>query len=373
MPPVGDRSNNESIYQGNDQGNDQDNDQTRERSHDRVFAIGDIHGCAYELEVLLGRISPTKRDCVIFLGDYIDRGPDSKAVIDLILDLRERCDIICLKGNHEEMFVDFLERPASRGAGLFILNGGSATLASYAGDGGSFEIPREHIEFLYGLKVSYETATCFFVHAGVPLRPLSTITAEDEPHLLWSREPFLSSDYKWGKLIVHGHTPVTNVDRRANRINLDTGCVYEGCLTALELPSGKLFQVPRRSSYSEVVPQLTEPESRVAVRFEGRLPLSCGRKNEARNEFETLNYNQFGLLMRETMVREAPLLKAGDLIDGVIGLDPALPDDRDPVHFSGQVVRTEVRGGAAVYAVAIERISDGSEGRKWVERPKASR
>jgi serine/threonine protein phosphatase 1 len=335
----------------------------------RLFAIGDIHGCASELEQLIVKMRPTTGDVVVFLGDYIDRGPDAKGVIDLILDLRSRCEVVCLKGNHEEMFLDFLERPASRGAGLFILNGGSATLASYAGGGGSFEIPREHIEFLYSLKISYEKDGFFFVHAGVPNQPLRTLTEEHESLLLWSREPFLSSQYDWGKVIVHGHTPVGKVDVRKNRINLDTGCVYEGSLTAMEFPSRAVYDVRRSSSYKESVRQLTEADSRIAVRFEGFLPLRAGRIGEASFDFETLNYNQFGLLMRETTVREIPLLRPGDKIAGIIGLDPGRPDARDPVEFTGDVVRSETRGGAAVYAVSIERITDGSEGRRWIDRP----
>ena len=334
----------------------------------RLFAIGDVHGCARELDLLLTQINPRSGDTLVFLGDYIDRGPDARTVIDLILDLRRRCEVICLKGNHEDMFLDFLERPASKGAGLFILNGGSATLASYGSGGGSFEVPREHIEFLYTLKLWHETEQYFFVHAGVPEQALSSIREEDDAFLLWAREPFLSSEYKWEKKIIHGHTPMPIVERRANRINIDTGCVFDGHLTAVELPSETLIQV-RRQARLEPVRQLTiSDDVRIAVRFEGRLPVQAARIGEVALEFETLNYNQFGLLMRDPKPSKDPVFNAGDQIEGVIGKDASGKDQRDPVQFAGVVVRAETRGTSPVYAIKIDRITDGSDGRKWITR-----
>ena len=371
---------------------------TTEPAKRRIFAIGDVHGCARELDLLLAKIQPQPEDLVVFLGDYIDRGPDAKTVIDLVIELRRRCEVICLKGNHEDMFLDFLERPASKGAGLFILNGGSATLASYGSGGGSFEIPREHIEFLYTLKLWHETDDYFFVHAGVPEQPLSTIRTEDDAFLLWAREPFLSSEYNWGKLIVHGHTPMPLIEQRPNRINIDTGCVFDGHLTAVELPAMTFHQVHRQAKL-EPVRQLTiSDDVRIAVRFEGRLPIRAGRFGEMKDEFETLNYNQFGLLMRDPTPGKDPKFNAGDAVEGVIGMAPSASADspwgsqtqsptdvsaaesgaasgaptsevRDPVQFSGTIVRSETRGTFPVYAIKIDRITDGSDGRKWITRP----
>ncbi len=342
--------------------------------------------------MLLTKINPQKNDTVVFLGDYIDRGPDSRTVIDLILDLKKRCGVVCLKGNHEDMFLDFLERPASKGAGLFILNGGSATLASYGSGGGSFEVPREHIEFLYTLKLWHETEDYFFVHAGVPEQPLSSVREEDDSILLWAREPFLSSQYQWEKRIIHGHTPMPAVESRMNRINIDTGCVFDGSLTAVEMP-GEVFHQIRRQAQREPVRELTiSDDVRIAVRFEGRLPVLCSRAGEAPIEFETLNYNQFGLLMRDPRPSKDLVFNAGDQIEGVIGQDskstargafanssnssqvsqaksPAGPSaQRDPVQFTGTVVRSETRGASPVYAIKIDRITDGSDGRKWITR-----
>ncbi len=330
-----------------------------------LYAIGDIHGCSRELELLLARIYPKTSDTVVFLGDYIDRGPDSKGVIDIILDLQSKTNVVALKGNHEQLFLDFLESPQSPGAGVFILNGGGATLASYPGPGGTFEIPERHIEFLYGLKLKYETATHFFVHAGVPLKPLSEINDADTEALIWSRQPFLSSDYRWEKTIVHGHTPVPSPEILANRINLDTGCVYNGHLTAIEIPSGRLIQVPRESAASRVQVHAPSNEHRVAVRFTGRLPMHVKMPDGKSRVFETLNYNQFGVLMREiSSAGSAALLEKDQVIEGTIG-----PSGPGAIQFQGTVARVESRNNVRLYGVSLSRVTNGNEGREWIERP----
>jgi serine/threonine protein phosphatase 1 len=340
----------------------------------RTFAVGDIHGCAAELEALLERIRPTKLDRFVFLGDYVDRGPASRRVIDLIIDLDELCEVIALKGNHEAMFLDFLERPESSGAGLFILNGGSATLASYSTGDGSFEIPETHINFLRNLRLTFETDTHFFVHAGVPLQLLSTIDLKmHEEQLLWSRHPFLSTDFRWEKVIVHGHTPAPEPERKPNRINLDTGCVYGGMLTAIELPEGRFHQVARGTKVAPLLFPLdskkkdTPAHARIALRFSGRLPVVISRPNGAKHKFETLNYNQFGLLLTEKDIsspgQSAAGLEVGEHIEGSIGSGENL------ILFSGSVVRIDTRGEHANYGVRIERISNDDSGNEWINRP----
>lgn len=345
----------------------------------RTFAVGDVHGCAAELEALLERLQPKEDDTFVFLGDYVDRGPSARRVIDLIIALSERCEVICLKGNHEAMFLDFLEHPESAGAGLFILNGGAATLASYETEGGAFEIPESHLHFLQKLKLWHQTDTHFFVHAGVPLQPLASLSeTEHEQLCLWSRQPFLSTSYKWEKIVVHGHTPAPEPERKANRINVDTGCVYGGRLTALELPAGKFHEVARGT---KVTPSLfpidrarSTASARIALRFSGRLPVEASRDGEAKMAFETLNFNQFGLLMAETMQSKAslqakgaaePRLAMGDVIEGRIG------DGEAAIMFQGEVVRIESRGEFAHYGVRIDRISNGNGGREWITRPAA--
>ena len=116
----------------------------------RTFVIGDVHGCAEELEELLSLLPIDPDSTVIFLGDYIDRGPDSRRVIDLVLSVEKRCSVVALMGNHEEMFAEFLHDPQSAEAARFIYNWGGATLASYALPGGGYKIPKHHLPFSQG-------------------------------------------------------------------------------------------------------------------------------------------------------------------------------------------------------------------------------
>lgn len=337
----------------------------------RIYAVGDVHGCAAELEMLIKKLEIDRDTLVIFLGDYVDRGTDSRRVIDLVLELRERCEVIALMGNHEAMFIDFLERPESIGSGLFILNGGSSTLANYAGPGGSFDIPQTHIEFLKSLKLFHETETHFFVHAGVPLRKklreLDPIL--DRETFLWTRGAFLTSKESWDKIIVHGHTPADQPEHFANRINVDTGCVFGGALTAYDVTNDRFISVERQPASERTMPVLTDESKRIAVRFAGRMPVHAGRPGEKRVEFETLNYNQFGLLLRETKLSTAVRFANGDVIEGTIG-----DDHRTAVQFEGQIVRTETRHGLALYGVKLEKVSNdqganGTGGDGWMTRP----
>ena len=210
----------------------------------KIFAIGDIHGCLWSLEKLLN-ILPVNwgKDLVIFLGDYIDRGPDPRGVIEKILELKEfyKDKIITLKGNHEWMFERFL-----RGIDIdvFLYNGGGATLRSYYNKEGYLEIPEEHLRFLKELKLYYETDNYIFVHAG--LRPGKELKEQSEEDLLWIRESFYLSEYKFPKTIVFGHTPFPAPLILEDRIGIDTGCVYGGALTAIELPEKKIYQIECR-------------------------------------------------------------------------------------------------------------------------------
>lgn len=337
----------------------------------RIIAIGDIHGCASELESLIERLAPTRNDLLVFLGDYIDRGPNSARVIDLILELKSRCEVVALMGNHERMFLDFLEHPESAGAGLFILNGGSSTLANYAGPEGSFEIPEAHIRFFHSLKYFHEVEDYFFVHAGVPDVPLKSVTPDKyASDLLWMRQPFLSSSYDWSKVIVHGHTPVSAPEIKANRIAIDTGCVYDGALTAFEIPSRAFIQVEKgvKGESPVLAHSANEGSSRIAMRFNGRLPVLAGRPGERPRDFETLNYNQFGLLLRELEGAEAPPIEEGEKIAGTIA-----PATKSKIEFIGHVVRTETRAtglsSGILYGVRIDRVTAGAEGRYWIDRP----
>lgn len=338
--------------------------------YSRIYAIGDVHGCAAELESLLARLKIDKQTLVIFLGDYVDRGFESRRVIDVVLDLKKRCEVVALMGNHEAMFLDFLERPESVGAGLFILNGGSATLANYGGPGGSFEIPETHFDFLRRLKLYFETPKHFFVHAGVPLRKklanLDPIL--DRETFLWTRGPFLTTKESWDKIIVHGHTPSEQPELHPNRINVDTGCVFGGTLTAYEVGTNEFISVEKFETHSAPPPVLTDETKRFAVRFNGRMPVKASRPGQKRTAFETMNYNQFGLLLREENPPFQGTFETGDIIEGTIG-----DDHRTAVDFEGQIVRTEFRLGLALYGVKLDKVASdhgpSGTGKDWLVRP----
>lgn len=335
----------------------------------KIFAIGDVHGCARELAELLAMLPIEPDSTAVFLGDYLDRGPDSKGVIDLILDLRKRCQVIALKGNHEDMALEFLDRPDSIGAALFILNGGSATLASYSDGQGGYAIPESHRAFLRELRLCWESENHFFVHAGVPDAPLKELDPEAEAELmLWIRAPFLRNQRRWEKIVVHGHTPVEAPEIKPNRINLDTGCVYGNRLTAMDVNSNALWSVPRvkEAEDADKPRYLQVPGgTRVAKRFAGVAPVFLERGGFVL-EFETLNYNEFGLLIQEKQSGGASL-SVGESVQGWIGApgteaSARLARSASRVEFAGTVVRSESRDDLVLYGVKMERTRSDVDG-----------
>lgn len=200
----------------------------------KIFAVGDVHGCVDKLKTLLGMIKlDWDRDMMVFLGDYVDRGPDSRGVIELLLDLKKRHGdrLIFLKGNHEWMFMQFLKGEEQD---FFLQNGGIETLESYLLEKGKTDIPQSHLDFLDNLDLYFETQDYIFVHAG--LRSNIPISEQSPEDLLWIRSPFLKSSYDWGKRIIFGHTPFSVPFIEANKVGIDTGAVYGGRLTCLMLP-----------------------------------------------------------------------------------------------------------------------------------------
>jgi serine/threonine protein phosphatase 1 len=202
-----------------------------------TFAIGDIHGCLEKLKSLLAacdafRDSQSAR--FIFLGDYIDRGPQSKDVLDLLIKgggRRDR-DFVCLRGNHEEMLIRAADKERSdRDLMTWWGNGGEATLKSYGVDDPS-DVPAEHLDWLRSLPLHISDPHRLFVHGGI--RPGIALSSQSAEDLLCIREPFLSSAADHGAIVVHGHTPTTlrKPDLRPNRLNVDTGACFGGPLTA---------------------------------------------------------------------------------------------------------------------------------------------
>ena len=312
-----------------------------------MFAIGDIHGCAAELDELLGILPLAPGSTVVFLGDYIDRGPDSRAVVERIIELRKTNEVVTLMGNHESMLLDFLDGQDEQRVARFIFNGGGATLASYAEPNGAYRIPKAHLEFFKALRLSHDTASHFFVHAGVPNEPLSGINLDQSwQEMLWTRKKFLSSRFAWEKVIVHGHTPVPNVEISPNRINLDTGCVYGGTLSAMELPSHRTYGVPRKRGLARVL--LHDASQRAAVRVRGAIPVQVWSGGIS-FAFETINYSEIGMGIRLRDRAQRGILKLGATVTGVIGADSVLQ-----IPFEGRVVRVAERDGDELFGLSLE-------------------
>ena len=221
---------------------------------ERVYAVGDIHGCLSELCQILDHIkfdlkkNPVERHHLVFVGDYVDRGPDSKGVIDRLIRLQKskpsRTHFIM--GNHEQKLLQFLASPKSSFQGFFMI-GGIETARSYGVKRLHLEtasatkirnklmkkMPSEHMDFLRRLVPSYQRGDYFFCHAGI--RPGISLREQSAHDLTWIRHEFLVSKKLHEKIIVHGHTPQPKPEVRENRINLDTKCYGSGVLTCLVL------------------------------------------------------------------------------------------------------------------------------------------
>jgi serine/threonine protein phosphatase 1 len=198
-----------------------------------IYAVGDIHGSYAKLVRLLKHCRNHRSGRTaqfVFIGDYIDRGRHSREVVELLMDLQsaEPGQISCLRGNHEEMLIGAFRY---HDKALWLCNGGDMTLRSYKVT--SVEaIPEEHLAWFDSLPLSFSDDKRFFVHAGI--RPGTPLDQQNREEMLWIREPFLSDPRDHGRYIVHGHTPLETglPEHLPNRLNLDTGAVFGGPLTA---------------------------------------------------------------------------------------------------------------------------------------------
>jgi serine/threonine protein phosphatase 1 len=251
-----------------------------------VYAVGDVHGCYELLKALLADITRDlgerargRRPILIFLGDYVDRGPDSHKVVEAMVWLQRRSDleVHLLKGNHEQALLDFIERP-EEGAG-WLTYGGQETLAAYgveppgpyaeagamalARDALLARMPAAHLRLLQRLELMAAVGDYCFVHAGV--RPGTPLSAQLEHDLLWIRQPFLEAEGPHEKVVVHGHTWIDERPQLLpHRLGLDTGAYVTGVLTAVRL-DGREQQVM----------QVGKPFEGLASRAaEGRLTLA---------------------------------------------------------------------------------------------------
>lgn len=208
----------------------------------RLYAVGDIHGCLGHLENLMREVPIAREDTVVFIGDYIDRGPDSRGVVDYVLDFRRHHpQTVCLMGNHEDMLLDFLEKRGEYGPGVFLYNGGGATLGSYglSPHHPSPSLPPEHLQFFRTLKLTHEQGGFLFVHGG--LKPEVPLEKQEKHDLLWIRDEFFGWEHELGLTVVFGHTPMVRIFLNPPwSIGIDTGAVYGGKLTCVELADGEV-------------------------------------------------------------------------------------------------------------------------------------
>jgi serine/threonine protein phosphatase 1 len=218
----------------------------------RVAAIGDVHGEIHKLRQLLGVLEKelAPEDTLLFIGDYIDRGPDSKGVVDLVLSLREHRNVVALRGNHEQMLLDAYRysqpeqgalKPDWEFASNWFSNGSKATLESY-GEAARWwqRIPEEHWAFFRSTLIEYKVGNYHFVHAGMLPKGVRWDMPEYPPKL-WIREEFLESTQDFGAIVVFGHTPMKRPLVMGNKIGIDTGATYGGPLTAIVVDPEERF------------------------------------------------------------------------------------------------------------------------------------
>lgn len=239
-----------------------------------IYAVGDIHGHLSELDRILALIDADggAAQPIVFLGDYTDRGPNSRGVIDRLIEGKASGrNWILLKGNHDRLFEWFMEDKPRHDPHMLIgfhwfhdRIGGRETVESYGLDASSGKrvkdlhaearevIPRTHVEFLRDLDLSYETDDLFFCHAGI--RPEVPLDQQDEEDLVWIRQEFHQHKDPHPKLIVHGHTPVMRATHYGNRVNLDSGAGYGDPMSAAVFEDGKVWALTPQGR------QLMEPE-----------------------------------------------------------------------------------------------------------------
>jgi serine/threonine protein phosphatase 1 len=214
-------------------------------THPLTYAIGDIHGrldLLQEARAAIGAHAGGAARTVICLGDYVDRGPDSKGVVETLMDLTDGSSWICLKGNHEDMMLQALRAERYGSLGQWMWNGGEETLRSYGGRGA---VPAAHLDWLEALPLFHLDAHRLFVHAGV--KPGQPLEDQDPETLMWIRDVFLEAAPEALPChIVHGHTPqwrgkrdLSRPERLPHRTNLDTGAVWTGILSVGVFEDGR--------------------------------------------------------------------------------------------------------------------------------------
>lgn len=213
------------------------------------YVIGDIHGCGKALRGLLGALALSQADEIVFLGDYVDRGPDSRGVIDQLIALQDDVQVRLLRGNHEVMMQAVVQ--GGLDAATWLRSGGNTTVASY---GGSIaKIPTRHVEFLQNLQRYHETPHEIFVHAMYD--PEIAIDLQNDDLTYWTHLPTPPpAPHQSGKRVFVGHTPQANgeVLIYSHLVVMDTYCFGGGYLTAMDLDRGRIIQANRHGHVRRV-------------------------------------------------------------------------------------------------------------------------
>lgn len=216
------------------------------------YVVGDIHGCLAEVRYLIEQLPLELGDRLVFLGDYIDRGPHSMGVVSYLLELPKQANVnaVFLKGNHEDMFLDYLGLAGNHGD-VFLANGGLATLASYGISAPSFggaevaeQLPRAHLNFYQNLKTFCIVNAYLCVHAGI--QPLKKLEEQTAAEMYWIRGEFIRNPHKLPFTVLFGHTPQKEaLFDLPYKIGLDTGLVYGNKLSCLAIEEKVLYQIKR--------------------------------------------------------------------------------------------------------------------------------
>ena len=217
-----------------------------------LYAIGDVHGHLSVLEELFFSIPFKEKDEIIFVGDYIDRGPNSSGVVDFLIDRKKKFSkMIFLRGNHEDMFLDFFQGTNRYQENFFKEKVGVETLKSYGHTPEEpFFLSIEHQNFYQELLFLYETKNFLFVHAG--FRPGIPISEQESSDMVWIREDFIGAKYNFGKPVVFGHSPMYEIlDELPILLGIDTGLVFGGKLTCVKLREceiEEIFQIGQKEN-----------------------------------------------------------------------------------------------------------------------------
>ena len=242
----------------------------------RLYAIGDIHGCPDELEFLLEYLRNTcnidDKDQVIFIGDYIDRGFGSKSVLDCLLRFQKlQPRTIFLRGNHEDMLLDYLGLEGTNG-GAFLQNGGVETFKSYGIDPFLspeeilIQFPKDHLSFIANLERMIIAGEYVITHAG--LDPLRDLRLQLDHDLFWIRDEFILNIHHFGKTVVFGHTCFQDLFFHLPfKLGIDTALVYGNKLSCVELISGEVFQVDHGSRRIKASTLTKKAKAKVSDRF----------------------------------------------------------------------------------------------------------